>query len=226
MRVSAAGAGVSAVNADVVARTRRCGDRGRRDARVLARFPPASSVGRGVSHPSGTFHRGCGNNDHDNDAGAIIINPRRQRRSRDVFAISRVNDTRRRGDLVAATLATGDGDDAAAAAPSPAADANAPAPGNLDGLGDVLDIVKAEFLNNKSSSSSSPKSSAKTFAAALVALVAIHVRDPGWGIWNVIRVVGALVLGAGLAYKGYRGGALDKSGALVGWDASSTPQSP
>ena len=61
----------------------------------------------------------------------------------------------------------------------------------------------------------------RTLAVALAALVAIHVRDPGWGIYNNIRIAGSLLLGAGLAHKGYRGGSLDLSGAvaaaLVGW---------
>ena len=40
-------------------------------------------------------------------------------------------------------------------------------------------------------------------------------------MWNVIRVVGSLILGSGLALKGYKSGSLDLSGALsaaaVGW---------
>ena len=47
----------------------------------------------------------------------------------------------------------------------------------------------------------------QTLLVALVALVSIHVRDPGWGVWNVIRPSVA-ILGAGLAFKEYRGGSL------------------
>jgi len=34
-------------------------------------------------------------------------------------------------------------------------------------------------------------------------------------VWNVVRVVGALGLGAGLALRGWRSGSLDRSGALA-----------
>jgi len=107
-----------------------------------------------------------------------------------------------------------------------AASGDAPAPedarepandvaGSIDGVADALDVIARDIGGGSSSSSG------KVLLVALVALVSIHVRDPGWGVWNVIRVVGSLVLGAGLAFKGYRGGSLDRSGAvgaaLVGW---------
>jgi len=102
-----------------------------------------------------------------------------------------------------------------------AASGDAPAPeeareeGSIDGIADALDVIARDIGGGSSSSSG------KTLLIALVALVSIHVRDPGWGVWNVIRVVGSLILGAGLAFKGYRGGSLDTSGAvgaaLVGW---------
>ena len=80
-------------------------------------------------------------------------------------------------------------------------------------------MIKRDIGGAGGGSSSSQKS--QVLLAALVALVSIHVRDPGWGIWNVIRVVGSLILGAGLAFKGYKSGSLDKTGAvgaaLVGW---------
>ena len=99
-------------------------------------------------------------------------------------------------------------------APAPE-EAREPAEGSIDGIADALDVIARDIGGGSSSSSG------KTLLVALVALVSIHVRDPGWGVWNVIRVVGSLVLGAGLAFKGYRGGSLDRSGAvgaaLVGW---------
>ena len=99
-------------------------------------------------------------------------------------------------------------------APAPE-EAREPAEGSIDGVADALDVIARDIGGGSSSSSG------KTLLVALVALVSIHVRDPGWGVWNVIRVVGSLVLGAGLAFKGYRGGSLDTSGAvgaaLVGW---------
>ena len=99
-------------------------------------------------------------------------------------------------------------------APAPE-EAREPAEGSIDGIADALDVIARDIGGGSSSSSG------KTLLVALVALVSIHVRDPGWGVWNVIRVVGSLILGAGLAFKGYRGGSLDTSGAvgaaLVGW---------
>ena len=99
-------------------------------------------------------------------------------------------------------------------APAPE-EAREPAEGSIDGIADALDVIARDIGGGSSSSSG------KVLLVALVALVSIHVRDPGWGVWNVIRVVGSLVLGAGLAFKGYRGGSLDRSGAvgaaLVGW---------
>lgn len=99
-------------------------------------------------------------------------------------------------------------------APAPE-EAREPAEGSIDGIADALDVIARDIGGGSSSSS------AKALLVALVALVSIHVRDPGWGVWNVIRVVGSLILGAGLAFKGYRGGSLDTSGAvgaaLVGW---------
>ena len=96
-----------------------------------------------------------------------------------------------------------------------AEEARKPAEGSIDGIADALDVIARDIGGGSSSSSG------KTLLVALVALVSIHVRDPGWGVWNVIRVVGSLILGAGLAFKGYRGGSLDTSGAvgaaLVGW---------
>ena len=106
-------------------------------------------------------------------------------------------------------------------APAPEEEAREPATpaGSIDGVADALALI-ARDIGGGSSSSSGGKSG-KALLVALVALVSIHVRDPGWGVWNVIRVVGSLVLGAGLAFKGYRGGSLDRSGAvgaaLVGW---------
>ena len=83
----------------------------------------------------------------------------------------------------------------------------------------MLAGVRAELTST--SSDPKRKKSALTFAVALVALVAIHLRDPGWGVWNNIRIAGSLLLGAGLALKGLRGGSLDVTGAcgasLVGW---------
>ena len=106
--------------------------------------------------------------------------------------------------------ASGD-DDAAAAAPPPTSE--------LEGIREVLAGVRAELTST--SSDPKRKKSALTFAVALVALIAIHLRDPGWGLWNNIRIVGSLLLGAGLALKGLRGGSLDVTGAcgasLVGW---------
>ena len=102
-------------------------------------------------------------------------------------------------------------------APAPEEEAREPATpaGSIDGVADALDVIARDIGGGSSSSSG------KTLLVALVALVSIHVRDPGWGVWNVIRVVGSLILGAGLAFKGYRGGSLDTSGAvgaaLVGW---------
>ena len=91
--------------------------------------------------------------------------------------------------------------------------------GSIDGIADALAMIKRDIGGGASGSASSQKS--QVLLAALVALVSIHVRDPGWGIWNVIRVVGSLILGAGLAFKGYKSGSLDKTGAvgaaLVGW---------
>jgi len=111
-------------------------------------------------------------------------------------------------------------DDAADADDAVAALDAAPAPGKVDSIGEAFDVVRASL----SSSSVAPKGSNKktlSLSLALVALVAIHVRDPGWGVWNVIRVVGSLILGSGLALKGYKSGSLDLSGALsaaaVGW---------
>lgn len=99
-------------------------------------------------------------------------------------------------------------------APAPE-EAREPAEGSIDGIADALDVIARDIGGGSSSSSG------KILLVALVALVSIHVRDPGWGVWNVIRVVGSLILGAGLAFKGYRGGSLDTSGAvgaaLVGW---------
>lgn len=99
--------------------------------------------------------------------------------------------------------------------------------GDLETFGDVLDAVKRELFpatSGESSDASQKRSSFRkhrTLALALVGLIAIHVRDPGWGIWNTVRVVGSLALGAGLAFKGYKSGSLDVSGAvgasLVGW---------
>jgi len=91
--------------------------------------------------------------------------------------------------------------------------------GSIDGIADALAMIKRDIGGAGGGSASSQKS--QVLLAALVALVSIHVRDPGWGIWNVIRVVGSLILGAGLAFKGYKSGSLDKTGAvgaaLVGW---------
>ena len=106
--------------------------------------------------------------------------------------------------------ASGDDDVAAAAAPPTS---------ELEGIREVLAGVRAELTST--SSDPKRKKSALTFAVALVALVAIHLRDPGWGVWNNIRIAGSLLLGAGLALKGLRGGSLDVTGAcgaaLVGW---------
>lgn len=108
--------------------------------------------------------------------------------------------------------ASGDDDDAAAAAAPPPTS-------ELEGIREVLAGVRAELTST--SSDPKRKKSALTFAVALVALIAIHLRDPGWGLWNNIRIAGSLLLGAGLALKGFRGGSLDVSGAvgatLVGW---------
>ena len=105
------------------------------------------------------------------------------------------------------SAATGD-------APAPE-EAREPAEASIDGIADALDVIARDIGGGSSSSSG------KTLLVALVALVSIQERDPGWGVWNVIRVVGSLILGAGLAFKGYRGGSLDRSGAvgaaLVGW---------
>ena len=99
-------------------------------------------------------------------------------------------------------------------APAPEEEAREPATpaGSIDGVADALALI-ARDIGGGSSSASGGKSG-KALLVALVALVSIHVRDPGWGVWNVIRVVGSLVLGAGLAFKGYRGGSLDRSGAV------------
>jgi uncharacterized protein (TIGR00297 family) len=110
------------------------------------------------------------------------------------------------------------GEDDPAAAPE-ALDPASPAPsrGALADVADAFSAIEADFRARAVSGGGSMR----TLAVALAALVAIHVRDPGWGIYNNIRIAGSLLLGAGLAHKGYRGGSLDLSGAvaaaLVGW---------
>ena len=98
--------------------------------------------------------------------------------------------------------------------------------GGCETVGDAVALVRAElFARNTDSTdvsgSEGKKRSKRTLFIALVSLVAIHVRDPGWGIWNTIRVVGSLALGIGLAARGFKSGSLDASGAasaaLVGW---------
>jgi uncharacterized protein (TIGR00297 family) len=96
--------------------------------------------------------------------------------------------------------------------------------GGCETVGDAVALIRAELFARKTDSDVSvegKKRSKRTLLIALVALVAIHVRDPGWGIWNTIRVVGSLALGVGLAARGLKSGSLDASGAasaaLVGW---------
>jgi uncharacterized protein (TIGR00297 family) len=89
--------------------------------------------------------------------------------------------------------------------------------GGCETVGDAVALIKAELF----APSPKKRGSRRTLLLALIALVAIHVRDPGWGIWNTIRVAGSLALGGGLALKGLKSGSLDASGAasaaLVGW---------
>ena len=89
--------------------------------------------------------------------------------------------------------------------------------GGCETVGDAVALIKAELF----APSPKKRGSRRTLLLALIALVAIHVRDPGWGIWNTIRVAGSLALGSGLALKGLKSGSLDASGAasaaLVGW---------
>lgn len=108
------------------------------------------------------------------------------------------------------------GDDAEGDADAVGSDDPAPV-GTISRLGDALDVIRSEMSRSGGTSGAT----GQLYAYALASLVAIHVRDPGWGIWNVVRVVGSLILGGGLAFKGLRSGSLDKSGALaataVGW---------
>ena len=94
------------------------------------------------------------------------------------------------------------------------------ASGGCASVGDAIALVRDELFSTPNEPARA-KRSKRTLFIALAALVAIHVRDPGWGVWNVVRVAGALALGAGLALKGYKSGSLDASGAasaaLVGW---------
>ena len=98
--------------------------------------------------------------------------------------------------------------------------------GGCETVGDAVALVRDELFSSSTSGSptagpTAAKRSKRSLLIALVALVAIHVRDPGWGVWNAIRVAGALALGTGLALKGYKSGSLDATGAasaaLVGW---------
>ena len=99
---------------------------------------------------------------------------------------------------------------------------------------DAPPCASASVIGDLSSSSGKSKSSTATYAAALVSLIAIHVRDPGWGIWNIVRVAGSLVLGAGLAYKGGVGRSIDRSvfrsfilsvGRSLDWSSTLAPHS-
>jgi hypothetical protein len=96
--------------------------------------------------------------------------------------------------------------------------------GDLETVADVIALIKSEVFSSSFSSrkdSKKPSSSTRTYLIALAALVAIHLRDPGWGTWNYVRVAGSLLLGGGLALKGYRSGSLSLLGAVgatcVGW---------
>jgi hypothetical protein len=69
--------------------------------------------------------------------------------------------------------------------------------GGCETVGDAVALIKAELF----APSPKKRGSRRTLLIALIALVAIHVRDPGWGIWNTIRVAGSLALGGGLAER-------------------------
>ena len=92
--------------------------------------------------------------------------------------------------------------------------------GDLSTVADVVAAIKSEvFTSSKETRKAS--GSKRTYLLALAALIAIHVRDPGWGLWNLLRIGGSLLLGAGLALKGLKSGSLSITGAIgatcVGW---------
>ena len=108
-------------------------------------------------------------------------------------------------------------------APAPEEEAREPATpaGSIDGVADALALI-ARDIGGGSSSSSGGKSG-KALLVALVALVSIHVRDPGWGVERHPGV-GSLVLGAGLAFKGTGGSLIDPARwAPRWWDGVLTP---